>query len=105
MFIQPLRLAFKCISHLKYDKNLALIMPVLFFPNIGPNWPKFCPTRPQSFFLAGFQRNMLGDSININNFNCNPVILKFFLLKPTLHKKGVSMMGYTQNKQKNFYQK
>ena len=30
------------------------------------------------FFFAGFQWNMLGDSINSNNFNCNPVVLKIF---------------------------
>ena len=48
---------------------------------------------------------MLGDSININNFNCNPIVLKKKIVKPlkiailgaNLHKKGVSM-GHAQNK-------
>ena len=34
------------------------------------------------FFLADFQWNILRDSININNFNCNPVVLKKILVKP-----------------------
>ena len=34
-------------------------------------------------FFAGFQRNMLENSININNFNWNPIVLKKkTLLKP-----------------------
>ena len=60
-------------------------MPVslLFFTTLDLIWPKFCPkTTPILGILAGFQWNVLGDSININNFNCNPVILKIFLLKP-----------------------
>lgn len=27
-------------------------------------------------FMVDFQQNMLGDSININSLNCNPVVLK-----------------------------
>ena len=38
---------------------------------------KFCPkTTPILIFFAGFQWNMLEDSISINNFNWNPVVLK-----------------------------
>ena len=84
MFVQPLLLALKCISHAKYEKNL-LIMPVLllFLHNIRPNLPQILSKDHTHFvFFAGFQWNMLGDSINTNNFNCNPVVLKFFLLKP-----------------------
>ena len=54
-----------------------------FFHNIWPKfpfdliWPKFCPrTSPTLIFFAGFQWNMLGDLININNFNWNPIVLK-----------------------------
>ena len=56
-------------------------MPVslLFFHNIGPNLAQILPQDHTQFdFFAGFQWNMLGDSININNFNCNPVVLKIF---------------------------
>ena len=36
------------------------------------------PQRPHAlyFFLADFKWNMLGDSFNINNLCCNPLILK-----------------------------
>ena len=53
-------------------------MPVsLFFHNTGPNLALILPLRPHPLsFLANFQWNMLGDSININNFCCNPAILK-----------------------------
>ena len=49
-----------------------------FFHNIGPNLTQIVPLKPHplSFFFAEFQWNMLGDSIKINNFCCNPVVLK-----------------------------
>ena len=52
---------------------------------------------------------MLGDSINFNKFNRNPIVLKKKLVKPlkitifgpNLHKKGV-IMGHTENKKQFF---
>ena len=80
-----------------------------FFQNIDLILPKFCPKTRPTLFFAGFQWNMLGDSIyNSINFNCNPAVLKkidktskncqFWV---QLHKKGVSM-GHTQIKS-NFF--
>ena len=112
MFVQPLLLALKCIPCAKYEKN-PLIMPVslLFFKTLDLVWSRFCPkTTPNFFsffffFYAGFQWNMLGNSININNFNCNPIVLKIFLLKSLkIAIFGVSM-GHTQKKQRFFLQK
>ena len=109
MFVQPLLLALKCIPRAKYEKNL-LIMPIslLFFTTLDLIWLKCFPkTTPILIFFAGFQWNMLGDSININNFNCTPIILKNFwplkitIFGPNLCKKGVSM-DHTQNKQTFF---
>ena len=58
-------------------------MPVaLLFHNIGPNliWAKFCPYNQMHFLsfvvIVDFQWNMLQDSINIDKFCCNPVVLK-----------------------------
>ena len=59
-------------------------MPVFyFFHNIGPNLAQILLQDHTHF---GFQRNMLEDSNNINNFNWNPVFWKknkkqFFLQK------------------------
>ena len=50
---------------------------------------------------------MFGNSININNFNGNPVVfklvkpLKIAILGPNLYKKGVTM-GQAQNKKQFF---
>ena len=86
-----------------------MIIPIsLFFHNIGLNLAQILPLRPQLFF-ADFQRNMLGDSINIDNFCCNPAILKKKLVKPlkigilgpNLHYKGVRMC-HSQNKKQIF---
>ena len=50
-----------------------------FFTTLGLIWPKFCPkTTPTSIYFAGFQWNMLRDSIFINNFNWNWVFWNFF---------------------------
>ena len=80
--------------------------------NISKNhWNKFLPQRPHPlyFFLTDFQWNMLGDSINITDLCCNPVVLKkvgktswklFF--GPNLHKKGV-IMGQTLNGKTIFF--
>ena len=55
-----------------------------FFTILDQILPKFCPKcyTHTSLFLADFQWNMLGDSININNLCCNPVVLKKKLVKP-----------------------
>ena len=48
-----------------------------FFHNTGLNLGKILPQDHTHFvFFAGFQWNKLGDSININNFNCNPEVMK-----------------------------
>ena len=50
-----------------------------FFTILGQQiWPKFYPktTHTLIFFFAGFQWNILGDSINTNDFNWNPLVLK-----------------------------
>ena len=50
-----------------------------FFRTLDLIWPKFCPkTTPTLTYFAGFQWNMLRDSIDFSNFNWNPVVL----LKP-----------------------
>ena len=58
-------------------KNLLKCQCLCFFTTLYLIWPNFAPKRehPLSFF-ADFQWNMLGDSININNLCCNPVVLK-----------------------------
>ena len=67
----------KIVPHVKYERNL-LIMPVsLLFHNIGPNFAQILPQDHTHFdFFAGLEYNVLGDSIKINNFNYNPVVLK-----------------------------
>ena len=65
----------------KWQKPIYNANFFIFFYNIGPNLAQIFPkdhTHFNLFLFAGFQWNMLGDSININNFNCNPVILKIF---------------------------
>ena len=60
-------------------------MPVSFFHNIGPNLAQiFCPEDHAQFlfFFVDFQWNMFGGSININDFCCNPVVVKKKLAKP-----------------------
>ena len=53
-----------------------------FFTTLDLTWPKFCPTtRPTLIFFCGFQWNLLEDSININNFNWNTIVLKKKLIK------------------------
>ena len=56
---------------------------------------------------------MLRDSININNFNCNPVVLKINLVKPlkiaflgpNLHTKKKSVWGTHKTKIKLYAEK
>ena len=48
-----------------------------FFHNTGPNLAQILPQDHIHFdFFSGFWWNMLGNAININNFNWNPVVLK-----------------------------
>ena len=79
MLAQPLLFALKGIPHVKYEKkpidNACFFF--YFFHNIGPNLGQILPQDHTHFdFFAGFQWNMLGDSIKINNFNWNPLVLK-----------------------------
>ena len=66
------------IPHAKYGKTHRNTSFIGFFSQhwtyFGPNFaPK---TPPTLLFLADFQWKMLGDTININNLCCNPVVLK-----------------------------
>ena len=55
----------------------------VFFHSIGPTLAQTLPQRPHPrYFLADFQWNMLGDTININNLCCNPAVLEKCWLKP-----------------------
>ena len=68
MVLQPLLLALKGNSQVKYEKNL-MILPVssLFF-NIEHNLAQILSQdHTQIAFFAGFQWSMLGNSINIKN--------------------------------------
>ena len=100
MFAQLVLYALKDIPHVKYGKDL-LIMPVslFFFTTLYLIWPKFCPkTTPTLNFFAGLQWKILGDSININNFDWN--LNSFFA--QTCAKMG---SPWTMSKTKNFLQK
>ena len=57
-----------------------MILPVsLLFHNIGHNLAQILPQDHTQFdFFAGFQWNMLRNSITIKKFNYNPVVLKNF---------------------------
>ena len=80
----PLRYFYncKCIPYAKYEKKTLIVPVFLFFHNIGPNLAKILPLRPHPLsFFVDVQWNMLGDSVNINNFCCNPVVLQK-LVKP-----------------------
>ena len=47
-----------------------------YFHNLGPNLAQILPQDHTHYnVFAGFQRNMLRDLININNYECNPVVL------------------------------
>ena len=71
-------------THRRGSKVLIMLLieqqfdaALCFFTTLYLIWPNFAPKRqhPLSFFVD-FQWNMLGDSININNLCCNPVVLK-----------------------------
>ena len=102
MFVQPLLIALKCIPWAKYEKNL-LIMPVslLFFHNTRPNLAQILPQDHIHFVcFAGFQWNMLGDLININNINCNLVASsEKSLLKPL----KIAIFGLNLRKKRGQY--
>ena len=67
---------------MKYEKTIQ-IPASLFFHDIGPNFVQILPkTTMTLLFLAVFQWNILGDSININNLCFNPAFLKKKLVKP-----------------------
>ena len=112
MFVQLQLYALKSIPHAKYGKNL-LVMPVFlkFFYNIRHYLAHILP-RDHTHCYVGFQWFMLVDSINVNNFNCNPIILKNILVKPltitifghNLRKKGVTI-GHAQNEKQFFTEK
>ena len=95
VFLKPLLTAFKCILHAQYEKSPIKI--TTFFTTLELIWLHFCPKDHThfSFFFADFQWIMLGDSINMNNLCCNPVVLKKKLVKrlkncsfwPNLHER------------------
>ena len=76
MFVQPMLSALKNILNVK----IFPIMPIsLLFSKIEPDLAQILPQDHTHFeFFASFQWSMLGDSISINNFNWNPVVLKKF---------------------------
>ena len=81
-----------------------------YFHNIGHNLAQILPQDHTWFdFFAGFQWSMLGNSINIKNFNWNPVVLKNLLRKPlkiTIFLPDLCKnvpMGHIQNKKTIFY--
>ena len=112
LYIQPLPFASKYILHVKFEKKLIdNACFFTFFTTLGLIWPRFCPKDTATLrFFAGFQWNMLKNSIDINNFNWNLVVPKNFLLKPlnitifwsNFSKNGVSM-GHNQNKKTFFF--
>ena len=60
-------------------KNIKILVFLYFSITLDQICPKFVPdTTSTLLFLAGIQWNMLGDSININDLCCNPVVLKKF---------------------------
>ena len=58
--------------------GLLLGQFLCFFTTFDLIWPPFCPKdhTQLTFFLFDFQRNIFGDSININNLCCNSLVLK-----------------------------
>ena len=84
-------------SKISKKKNIEIPVSLFFGTSMYQICPKFRSTDHTHFtFLAGFQWNMLGDSIDINNLSCNPEVLKkcwYNLLKivflgPICTKKG-----------------
>ena len=71
IFVTTILFALKGIPHVKYEKKLVdNVCFFLFFKTLGQFGPNFAPRpHPLWFFFAGFQWNMLRDSINVNNFN------------------------------------
>ena len=51
-----------------WEKPIDNVSSFTFFHNIGPNLALILPQDHFVIFFAGFQWNMLEDSININNF-------------------------------------
>ena len=95
-------------------KFLKIISLLPFLTQIrqkcGPNCPSnvtFLATFALNFhsdLCAGFQWSMLGDSININNFNWNTVVQKSFVSGPTCAKMG-SPWAKPKTKKQFFFQK
>ena len=57
----------------------------LFFHNTGPNLAQIPPPKTKHTFFSvvvDFQWNMLENSINFDNFCCNPIVLKKNVVKP-----------------------
>ena len=69
--------AFKCIPHANNEKKP--IGNASFFGGFfSQHWTYFHPifAKTVGHIFADFQWNMLGDSININDLCCNPLVLK-----------------------------
>ena len=53
-----------------YNDITCSVLPIFFFHNIGHNLAQILPQDHTQFdFFAGFQRSMLGNSVNVKNFN------------------------------------
>ena len=78
MFVELLLFPLKGIPHVKYEKKrMDNAHFFTFFTRLDLIWPKFCAKTTQNLsFIAGFRWNMLGDSININKLNWNPLAIK-----------------------------
>ena len=77
IFAQPLVFALKGIPHAKYGKkSISNANFFTFFTTLDLIQFKFYPRPHPLCFFTVFQRNMLGDLVDINNFNWNPVVLK-----------------------------
>ena len=78
MLAEPQPCALQSIPHAKYGKKP--IDNASFFNFLHKLWPNLAQILAQDHthltFFTGLQWNMLEEWININNFNCNPVVLK-----------------------------
>ena len=83
-----------------------------FFTELDQFGPNFTPQTTSTFlFFLLTSREMLEDSININNLSCNPVAPRFKFVKTSencyfgpICKMGV-IMGHTQNEKQIFLKK
>ena len=77
MFVQPLLLSLKSIPLQSMRNTYWQCQFLYFFHNTGPFFAQSLPQDHTHFpFLLVINEICLTNSISINNFNCNPVVLK-----------------------------